>query len=124
MHSVADALRLVSSVDVQSRGERGVQTDFTVRGAGFGEALVLVNGVRLNDPQSGHHNSDIPVPLESIERIEVLLGPGSSLFGADAFGGAINIFTRRDVIPASGLIEAGSSNTSAAGARRVPPTGR
>lgn len=108
VHSVADALRLVSSVDVRSRGERGVQTDFTVRGAGFGEALVLVDGVRLNDPQSGHHNGDIPVPLESIERIEVLLGPGSSLFGADAFGGTINIITRRDVIPASGSIEAGS----------------
>ena len=69
---------------------------------------MLVDGVRLNDPQSGHHNSDIPVPLESIERIEVLLGPGSSLFGADAFGGTINIITRRDVIPASGSIEAGS----------------
>jgi iron complex outermembrane receptor protein len=108
VRSVADAFRLVSSVDVRSRGERGLQTDFTVRGAGFGEALVLVDGVRLNDPQSGHHNGDIPVPLESIERIEVLLGPGSSLFGADAFGGTINIITRRDVIPASGSIEAGS----------------
>jgi outer membrane cobalamin receptor len=108
VHSVADALRLVASVDVRSRGERGVQTDFTVRGAGFGEMLVLVDGVRLNDPQSGHHNGDIPVPLESIDRIGVLLGPGSSLFGADALGGAINIITRRDDVPTSGSIEVGS----------------
>jgi iron complex outermembrane receptor protein len=56
--------------------------------------LVLVDGVRLNDAQSGHHNGDIPVPLDAIERIEVLHGPGSSLFGADAFLGVINIKTR------------------------------
>jgi iron complex outermembrane receptor protein len=51
--------------------------------------------VRLNDPQSGHHNGDIPVPLEDVERIEVLHGVGSSLFGADAFGGTVNVITRR-----------------------------
>jgi len=70
--------------------------------------LVLVDGVRLNDAQSGHHNGDIPVPLEAIERIEVLHGPGSSLFGADAFGGTINVITRREAERASGTIEAGS----------------
>src|SRR5437773_7631331 len=83
VHSIADVLRLASSVDVRARGERGVQTDFAVRGANFGQMLVLVDGVRLNDAQSGHHNGDIPVPLDAIERIEVLHGPGSSLFGAD-----------------------------------------
>ena len=57
--------------------------------------LVLVDGVRLNDAQSGHHNADVPVPLDAVERIEVLHGPGSSLFGADAFGGTVNIITRR-----------------------------
>jgi iron complex outermembrane receptor protein len=87
-------LRLVGGVDVRARGERGVQTDFAVRGAGFGQMLVLVDGVRLNDAQSGHHNGDIPVPLDAVERIEVLLGPGSSLFGADAFGGTVNVITR------------------------------
>ena len=92
--SVADVLRLVAAVDVRARGERGVQTDFSVRGAGFGQMLVLVDGVRLNDPQSGHHNGDIPVPLDSVERIEVLHGPGSSFAGADAVGGTVNIITR------------------------------
>ena len=57
--------------------------------------LMLVDGVRLNDSQSGHHN-DIPVPLDQVERIEVLYGPGSSLFGADAVGGTINVVTRRE----------------------------
>jgi iron complex outermembrane receptor protein len=108
VHSVADVLRLVPSVDVRARGERGGQTDFALRGANFGQMLVLVDGVRLNDVQSGHHNADIPVPLEAIERIEVLHGPGSSLFGADAFGGTINIITRRDAERGSATIEAGS----------------
>jgi outer membrane cobalamin receptor len=93
--SLADALRLVSSVEVRSRGPHGVQSDFSFRGAGFGQALVLVDGVRINDAQSGHHNSDLPVPLEEIERVEILLGGGSSLHGADATGGTVNVITRR-----------------------------
>ncbi len=98
--SIADVLRLASSIDVRARGERGVQTDFSVRGAGFGQMLVLVDGVRINDAQSGHHNGDIPVPLDSVERVEIMYGPGSSLFGADAFGGTVNVITRHAAAPA------------------------
>ena len=108
VHTVADVLRLAASVDVRARGERGVQTDFAVRGANFGQVLVLVDGVRLNDAQSGHHNGDIPVPLDAVERIEVLHGPGSSIFGADAFGGAVNVITRRSVDQPSLLVQGGS----------------
>src|SRR5687767_10500566 len=104
-HTIADVLRLTASVDVRARGERGVQTDFAIRGANFGQMLVLVNGVRLNDAQSGHHNGDIPVPLDAVERIEVLHGPGSSLFGADAFGGTINVITRKAASRASGVVQ-------------------
>ena len=108
VQSVADVLRLASSVDVRMRGVRGVQSDFAVRGATFGQMLVLVDGVRLNDAQSGHHNGDIPVPLDAVERIEVLYGPGSSLFGADAFGGTVNVITRRSAESPSLLVQGGS----------------
>ena len=108
VQSVADVLRLASSVDVRMRGVRGVQSDFAVRGANFGQMLVLVDGVRLNDAQSGHHNGDIPVPLDAVERIEVLYGPGSSLFGADAFGGTVNVITRRGAGPPSLVVQGGS----------------
>jgi iron complex outermembrane receptor protein len=108
VHTVADVLRLASSVDVRARAERGVQTDFAIRGAHFGQMLMLVDGVRLNDVQSGHHNGDVPVPFDAIDRIEILHGPGSSLFGADAFGGTINVITRRDITPASFTLQAGS----------------
>jgi iron complex outermembrane receptor protein len=112
-HTVADVLRLVSSVDVRARGERGVQTDFALRGANFGQMLVLVDGVRLNDAQSGHHNGDIPVPLDAVERIEVLHGPGSSLFGADAFGGTVNVITRKGSVSPSLLLQGGSFGLAA-----------
>ena len=114
VHSIADVLRLNASVDVRARGERGAQTDFAIRGANFGQMLVLVDGVRLNDAQSGHHNGDIPVPLDGIERIEILHGPGSSIFGADAFGGTVNVITRKGVQPASAVVETGSFGLVAA----------
>ena len=112
--SIAEALRLAAGVDVRARGPLGVQTDFALRGAGFGQTVVLVNGVRINDAQSGHHNGDIPVRLEDVERIEVLYGPGSSLYGADAFGGAINIITRRPATGGTASAEAGGFGTAAA----------
>jgi len=109
-HTIADVLRLVPSVDVRARGVLGVQTDFALRGANFGQMLVLVDGVRLNDAQSGHHNGDIPVPLDAVERIEILQGPGSALFGADAFGGTVNVITRREA-PASFQLRGGADDS-------------
>jgi outer membrane cobalamin receptor len=116
VHSIADVLRLASSIDVRARGTRGVQTDFALRGATFGQMLVLVDGVRLNDAQSGHHNGDIPVPLDLVERIEILYGPGSSLFGTDAVGGTVNIVTRRESNESLSL-EGGSFGLAAARAQ-------
>src|SRR5688572_1539679 len=108
-HTIADVLRLAPSVDVRARGIMVVQTDFAIRGANFGQMLVLVDGVRLNDAQSGHHNGDIPVPLDAVERIEILQGPGSAIFGADAFGGTVNVITRRTA-PASFQVRGGADD--------------
>lgn len=95
IRTVTDALRLVPGLWVRSRGPFGSQTDVSLRGAGFGQVLVLLDGVRLNDVQSGHHNGDLPLNLDDIDRIEVLSGAGASLFGADAVGGTIHIITKR-----------------------------
>lgn len=94
LNSLTDVLKLDPSVDLQERAPGGVQTDVSIRGANFGQTLVLLNGQRLNDAQSGHHDMDIPVPLDSVERVEVLRGSGSTLYGSDASGGVINIITR------------------------------
>ncbi len=93
--SVTDLLRYAASVEVRSRGPFGVQSDLSIRGSTFDQVLVLVDGIRLNDAQTGHHNGDIPVALEDVERVEILYGSGSSLYGADAVGGVINVVTRR-----------------------------
>jgi iron complex outermembrane receptor protein len=92
-NSIFDLLRLDPSLDLEERAPGGVQSDISIRGGGFGQTLVLINGLRVNDAQSGHHNMDIPVPLEGISRIEVLRGSGSTLYGSDAVGGVINIIT-------------------------------
>jgi outer membrane cobalamin receptor len=91
--SVADFLRLAGSVEVRVRGNGGAQADLSVRGGSFGDVLVLVDGTRLNDTQSGHHNMDIPVAVDQIDRIEIVRGTGSSLYGADAMTATINIIT-------------------------------
>lgn len=89
-NSVSDYLRLDSSLNVQARAGNGVQTDLSIRGTTFEQTLVLVNGFRLNDPESGHLNLDIPLPLEAISRIDVLHGSGSTFYGSDAIGGAVS----------------------------------
>ncbi len=83
-------------LDLQSRSLAGaIQTDFSLRGSGSHGVLVLLDGRRINDPQTSHHNSDIPLTKEDISRIEVIPGLSSSLFGPDAVGGAINIILKR-----------------------------
>jgi iron complex outermembrane receptor protein len=93
-NSVTDALQLDPSVDLRERAPNGVQTDVSIRGGTFGQTLVLLNGFRVNDAQTGHHNMDIPVPLEAVSRLEILRGSGSTMYGSDAVGGVINLITR------------------------------
>ncbi|MEO8657584.1 MAG: TonB-dependent receptor [Bryobacteraceae bacterium] len=90
-----DLLRLDSSLDLRERAGNGVQSDLSIRGGSFGQTLVTLNGIRLNDPQSGHHNMDVPVPPEAVERIEVLHGAGSTFYGSDAVGGVVNFIAAK-----------------------------
>jgi iron complex outermembrane receptor protein len=94
-NSFADLLKLDASVDMRQRAPNTVQSDVSIRGGGFGQTLVLLDGIRLNDVQSGHHSFDIPVPLESMEQVEVLKGSGSTFYGSDAIGGVVNFRTRK-----------------------------
>ena len=79
-NTITDLLRLDPSLDLQERSPDGVQTDLSIRGGNFGQTLVLLNGLRLNDVQTGHHDMDIPVPMEAVTQIEVLRGSGSSIY--------------------------------------------
>lgn len=95
--NIADALEWVSGLDVRQRGSGGTQVDLSIRGAGYEQTLILVDGVRMNDPQTGHHNFDLPLVLEDIERIEVVRGPGAGQYGPNGNAGVINLVTRKQV---------------------------
>ncbi|WP_430462502.1 TonB-dependent receptor plug domain-containing protein [Thalassolituus sp. LLYu03] len=97
VNTLADALEWVSGLDVRQRGSGGTQVDLSIRGAGYEQTLILVDGVRMNDPQTGHHNFDIPLVLEDIERIEIVRGPGAAQYGPNGNAGVINLVTRKQV---------------------------
>ncbi|KAA6300221.1 MAG: iron complex outermembrane receptor protein [Candidatus Ordinivivax streblomastigis] len=94
VHSINDLLEYAAGVDVRQRGEFGIQTDISVRGGTFDQITILLNGVAINNPQTGHLTADFPVSINDIERIEIVEGPAARLFGTSAFTGAINIVTR------------------------------
>ncbi len=91
--SAVDFLKVEPSLDMRERAPGGMQTDVSIRGASFGQTLVLVNGLSVSDVQTGHHNMDLPLPLDSVDRIEVLRGAGSTFYGSSAIGGAVNFIT-------------------------------
>ncbi len=91
--SWVDLLQLDPSVDLRQRAPNNIQGDLSIRGSGFGETLVLLNGIRMDDVQSGHHDMDLPLPSASVERIEVMSGAGSTLYGSDAMAGSVNVIT-------------------------------
>jgi iron complex outermembrane receptor protein len=91
--SLPEVLSFVPGVDVRQRGVTGVQADIGIRGGSFEQTLMLVNGIKLSDPQTGHHMMNIPVPMVNIDRVEVLKGPASRIFGQNAYTGAVNVIT-------------------------------
>ena len=96
VQTIQDVIEYALNADIRQRGSHGVQADVCLRGGSFDQTLILLNGVNISDPQTGHHNLDLPVNIENIERIEILQGPGSRVFGPNAFTGAINIITNNN----------------------------
>ncbi len=93
-HSVNDLLKSAVGIDVRQRGGFGIQTDISINGGTFDQITLLLNGVNISSPHTGHLAADFPVTLADIERIEILEGAASRVYGASAFGGAINIVTK------------------------------
>ena len=96
-NNVADLLQQYAGVDVRRRGIDGMQSDLYIRGGSFDQTLVLIDGIKTENPQTGHHSMNIMIPIENIERIEIIKGPAARVFGQNAFTGAINIVTKKNI---------------------------
>ena len=92
--SVNDILKYAVGVDVRQRGPMGAQTDVGVRGGNFEQIAILLDGINICDPQTGHNSFDFPVDMNDIDHIEVLEGPAGRAYGSSSLMGAINIVTK------------------------------
>lgn len=92
--SIDEILQQVPGMDIRRRGANGVQSDIGFRGSSFEQVLLLLNGIRMNDSQTGHNSMNLPVDLDDVERIEVIKGPAARRFGQNAYAGVINIITK------------------------------
>ncbi|WP_233632729.1 MULTISPECIES: TonB-dependent siderophore receptor [Parapedobacter] len=95
VRSVNELLSYVAGVDLRQRGPFGVQADVSIDGGTFEQTLILVNGIKAFDAQTGHNSLNLPIPTDAIERIEIIRGPTARIYGINSLTGAINIVTRK-----------------------------
>lgn len=97
VRSIQELLAYAAHIDVVQRGGHGVQADITIRGGSADQTAILLNGINLTNPHTGHYNLDLPVNLSDIERIEIIHGPSALIYGSGAFSGGINIITKKEI---------------------------
>ena len=95
VQSLQELLAYAAHIDVIQRGGHGVQADISIRGGSADQTAILLNGINLTNPHTGHYNLDLPVNLSDIERIEIIHGPSALIYGSGAFSGGINIITKK-----------------------------
>ena len=92
--SIDELLQFYTGMDIRRRGSNGVQSDIAIRGSSFEQVLVLINGIRMNDSQTGHNTFNIPFDISAVERIEIMKGSSAKLYGQNVYAGVINIVTK------------------------------
>ena len=95
--NISDLLQQIAGIDIRRRGAEGMQADLYIRGGSFDQTLLLIDGIKVEDPQTGHHTMNMTLPLEVIERIEITKGSAGRIYGQNAFTGAINIITKQNI---------------------------
>ena len=95
--NISELLQQVAGIDIRRRGAEGMQADLYIRGGSFDQTLLLIDGIKVEDPQTGHHTMNMTIPLEVIEKIEIIKGSASRIYGQNAFTGAVNIITKKEI---------------------------
>ena len=95
--NVSELLQQIAGIDIRRRGVEGMQADLYIRGGSFDQTLLLIDGIKVEDPQTGHHTMNMTLPLEVIEKIEITKGAASRIYGQNAFTGAVNIITKKEI---------------------------
>ncbi|SEW49872.1 TonB-dependent receptor plug domain-containing protein [Chitinophaga arvensicola] len=108
--SITEVLSYVPGLDVRQRGPGGIQADIGIDGGTFDQTLVLINGVKVTDPQTGHNVMNLPVSLQDVDHIEVLRGAAARIYGINALNGAINIVTRKATESGASIKGSGGSS--------------
>lgn len=93
--TIQEVLQYAAGIDLRQRGPFGSQADISMDGGSFEQTLILLNGVKVMDQQTAHNSLNLPVPLEAIDRIEVVRGPAARVYGNNSLTGVINIVTRQ-----------------------------
>jgi iron complex outermembrane receptor protein len=107
--TLIDVLSDVAGIQLQSRGAQDVQSDIYIRGGGFDQVLLLIDGIKVDNPQTGHHTLNAIIPIEMIERVEILKGAAGRVYGQNAFSGAINIVTKKSRAESLNVVLSGGS---------------
>ena len=95
VQSISDILEISSGLDVRNRGKSGMQSDISIRGGSFNQTMIMVDGIPINDPQTGHHNMNLTITPDMIDRIEIVKSGSSKSTGVNSFAGVINIITKK-----------------------------
>ena len=95
--NISELLQQVAGLDIRRRGAEGMQADLYIRGGSFDQTLLLIDGIKVEDPQTGHHTMNMTLPLEVIEKIEIIKGSAARMYGQNAFTGAVNIITKKNI---------------------------
>ncbi|GGF00848.1 TonB-dependent receptor [Chishuiella changwenlii] len=95
VRTLQEALQYATGVDLRQRGPFGSQADISMDGGSFEQTLILLNGIKVMDQQTAHNALNLPVPLEAIDRIEVVRGPAARVYGNNSLTGVINIVTHK-----------------------------
>jgi vitamin B12 transporter len=123
VRSPAEALAMLPQVTVNQRQQFGTQADLSIRGSTFEQVQVLLDGFPVGDPQTGHHNLNLPMSTADIARLEVLGGQGSSLYGTGAFGGTLNVVSRVPSRQAGAELELGAGDFASRSGRLALESG-